>query len=271
MNLPAYRADLPFTYAFGRFSAAEALARRPGDVLVFLWHGSMPAEQLAPLLSAAEAAGVPARREDPTVERLRRKATVFCLAQVRKRTERLAQELDHVVLVNPSHPGNVGTAIRSLVAFDILDLALVAPRLDEWGAYVVRASVGLRFALRCQVFGSLAEYLTEHGGVPRGSDATLDLGTTPPARRNLYLFHAQGERELDEVEFRSPFGLVFGPEWSSQGAEAGADVTLARSPACRVRIPQGNQVESLNLATSVSIAAYSARRPLRDRDRAHQG
>jgi TrmH family RNA methyltransferase len=231
----------------------------------------MPAEQLAPLLSAAEAAGVPARREDATVERLRRKATVLCLAQVRKRPERLAAELDHVVLVNPSHPGNVGTAIRSLVAFDLLDLALVAPRLDEWGAYVVRASVGLRFALRCKVFGSLGEYLDEHCESAEWRGAPLDQGAPRPARRNLYLFDAQGERELDEVRFLSPFALVFGPEWSAERLDAVTDAKPTWSPTASVRIPQGNQVESLNLATSVSIAAYSARRPQRDRGRAHQG
>lgn len=269
MNLPAYRAELPFTYAFGRFSAAEALARRPEDVLAFRWHGSLPGEQLRPLLGAAEAAGVPARRDDATVERLRRNATVLCLAQVRKRADRLAPERDHVVLVNPSHPGNVGSAMRSLVAFDLLDLALVAPRLDEWGAYVVRASVGLRFALRCQVFGSFAAYLSEHGKTAAAAAVVGTASSLRPVERALYLFDARGERELDEVSFLSPFALVFGPEWSSgwdERVSGGAGQALPR--ACSVRIPQGNQVESLNLATSVSIAAYGAQRQLRNHTRA---
>lgn len=257
MNLPTYHADLPFTYAFGRFAALEALARRPHDVTAVLWHGDMPEQQAAAVRAAAEAAGVPVRRDDATVARLRRKGNVHCLAQVRKREEHLDANSDHVVLVRPSHPGNVGTAIRSLVAFGFLDLALIEPRIDPWGAYVVRASVGLRFALRCQVFGSWDRYLAACGGQAAGGDE----GEGAHPRRHLYLFDARGERELDDVAFASPFSLVFGPEWSEAGHTALGRGTAGESmPLSTVRVPQANQVESLNLATAVSLAAYRARR-----------
>lgn len=249
MNLPPYKAELDFTYAFGRFAVIEALTRRPEDVTTVLWHGAMPPAHQAALAAAAAAAGVPMHRNDATVGRLRRKGNVHCLAQVRKRPEVLAPGNDHVLLLAPSHPGNVGTAIRSLVAFGFEDLALVTPQLDPWGAYVVRASVGLRFALRCQVFATLAAYLKayERSGA-----------------RQLYLLDTGGEQELDAVEFRSPFTLIFGPEWLDRTAAAEPapnGVTLAR--AVTVRIPQVNRVESLNLATAVSVAAYRARRPPR--------
>ena len=273
MNLPTYRAELDFTYAFGRFAVIEALTRRPEDVQLVLTHGAMPPAHLAALEAAAAAVCVAVHRDDATVRRLRRKDNVHCLAQVRKRPEVLEPGNDHVLLIAPSHPGNVGTAIRSLVAFGFEDLALVNPQLDPWGAYVVRASVGLRFALRCQVFGTLNAYLTEHaqGGA-----------------RRLYVLDAAGEHELDAVGFRNPFTLVFGPEWRDRAAtdgpgerepgphgsyvagpgvpsmagEPGADAS-ALPPIVTVRIPQINRVESLNLATSVSIAAYRARRPPR--------
>ena len=273
MNLPAYRAELDFTYAFGRFAVIEALTRRPEDVTLVLWHGAMPPAHQAALTEAAAAAGVPMQRDDATVGRLRRKGNVHCLAQVRKRPEVLAPGNDHVLLLAPSHPGNVGTAIRSLVAFGFEDLALVTPQLDPWGTYVVRASVGLRFALRCQVFATLDAYLADHA---------------QSGARQLYLLDAAGEQELDAVEFRSPFTLLFGPEWRDRTAEASPVPTgpeaavpaaagsmpdgLANEPEAggatliptvTVRIPQINRVESLNLATSVSIAAYRARRPPR--------
>src|SRR5690606_36259436 len=149
-RLPPYRAELPFTYAFGRFAVLEALTHRPDDVTAVLWHARLPDTERERLLAAAARAGVAARRDDATVARLRRKESVHCLAVVAKREERLAEAADHVALVRPSHPGNVGSAIRSLVAFGFGDLALVAPAVDAWGPYVVRASVGLRFAVRCQ-------------------------------------------------------------------------------------------------------------------------
>lgn len=264
MKLPPYRAELGYTYAFGRFAVAEAVTHRPADVRLVLWHSAMPGEDLARLREQVMSAGLTFERDDATVARLRRKATVHCLAQVSKRAEELDPSSDHVVLVNASHPGNVGTAIRSLVAFGFRDLALVTePRnapvaerrsaaepahepsgVDPWGAYVVRASVGLRFALRCQSFPSLASYLAQHG---RG--------------RQLYLLDADGERELPTVEFVGPFALVFGPEWqdASHTPSWTAGVKVP-DESISVKIPIHRQVESLNLATSVSIAAYQARR-----------
>lgn len=255
-RLPPYRAELPFTYAFGRFAVLEALTHRPDDVTAVLWHARLPDAERERLLAAAARAGVAARRDDATVARLRRKESVHCLAVVAKREERLAEAADHVALVRPSHPGNVGSAIRSLVAFGFGDLALVAPAVDAWGPYVVRASVGLRFAVRCQAFASLEAYRARY------------------PRHAAYLFDAGGELELEEVEFRSPFTLLFGPEWQAPGA---ADAAVAAAPDPRstvapapvsapprtVRIEQDNRVESLNLAISVSIAAYRASRARR--------
>ena len=245
MSLPAYSEGLAHTYAFGRFAVTEALQRRPADVACVLWHGAMPVAHAETVQAAAARAGVPCRRDDATVARLRRKANVFCLAQVRKRPERLQAAADHVVMLRPSHPGNVGSAIRSMVAFGFLDLALIAPAVDPWGAYVVRASVGLRFALRCQTFTSLGAYLDEFAG-----------GSALP--RTLYHLDAAGEHELDSVRFSSPLALVFGPEWQEGAAMPGREAELGQS--LTVRIPQGNQVESLNLATSISIVTYRASR-----------
>jgi TrmH family RNA methyltransferase len=217
-----------------------------------LWHSRLPAPERERLLAAADRAGVVAEQDDATVARLRRKESVHCLARVAKRDEALSGGADHVALVRPSHPGNVGTAIRSLVAFGFTDLALVAPALDPWGPYVVRASVGLRFALRCHTFATLEEYRERF------------------PRHALYLFDADGEAELEEVEFRSPFPLVFGPEGRAPDPEAPDGVALegahASAPGVSprtVRIHQDNRVESLNLAISVSIAAYRAGRARR--------
>lgn len=241
-DLLPYSENLPYTYAFGRFAVMEALKHRPQDVRQALWHEQLPAEHLATLLSTAEPAGVPTARDDATVRRLRRNDKVDCLAVVTKRPEVLAPHTDHVVLVNPSHPGNMGTVIRSMVAFGFHDLALIAPTVDPWGAYVVRASVGLRFAISCQVFSSLSGYLNSL------------------TARRIYAFSADAAHELDEVRFERPLSLLFGPEWSSADAPSGPVAATQRHDVVRLRIPQSEQVESLNLATSVSIAAYRARK-----------
>lgn len=242
-SLKPYSAGAPHTYAFGKFAALEALTRRPADVTLVLWHGAMPPGELEGLLGAAERASVRAERNDHVVARLRRKANVYCLAVVTKRQERLDPATDHVVLVGPSHPGNLGTAMRSLAAFGYADVALVSPRVDPWGAHVVRASVGLRFALACAEYGSLAAYAAAHPG------------------RTLTLLDPRGEEPLDEVAFGRPHSLLFGPEWQEGG---GGTLITDLPPAVAqrlrtVRIPQSGGVESLNLAVAISITAYRAR------------
>jgi RNA methyltransferase, TrmH family len=246
-RLSPYRADLPFTYAFGRFAALEALTHVPNSVRRLVVHRDLPHHALARLEAASAAVGVALERDDATVERLRRKATVTCLAVVDKTGQRLAPDRDHVALVRPSHFGNVGSAMRSLVAFGFADVAFVAPdvaepvpALDPWSPNVIRASVGLRFALRCQTFADPATYAASFP-----SHAT-------------FVFDADGAVALDDARFVSPFTLWFGPEWPGTRGERA--FLPGAGDVVRVRIPQDRRVESLNLAVAISIAAYRARR-----------
>ncbi|HRP48025.1 MAG TPA: TrmH family RNA methyltransferase [Trueperaceae bacterium] len=232
-----YRSELPYTYAFGHFAAIEALTHRPQAVQALFAHGGLAPQWRTALRAVAERAGVNIVWDDATVTRLRRHAQVACIAQVAKSAEVADPDKDHVVLIAPSHAGNVGSAIRSLVAFGFTDLVLVAPRVDAWGPHVIRASVGLRFALRCQIVASAAEYLLDH-----------------PGRRH-YSFSAGATAELRDVGFEHPLALWFGPEWAPDGA-----LETAPPTATPVSIAVLPHVESLNLATAVSLAAYHARR-----------
>lgn len=198
-----------------------------------LVHPRCAARRRAALERAASGAGTPLREDGPGVERLRRKGNVYALALVRRRDDRLDPAADHVLLLAPSHFGNVGTALRSMVAFGLHDLALAGGEVDPWSAHVLRASVGLRLAARCRRYPDVAGYLCEH-----------------PGRRH-YLFQAGAPTELSQVRFAPPATLAFGPEWPSPAAGA-----PALPGAERVAIGRALRVESLNLAVAVSLAAY---------------
>lgn len=245
MTLPAaptglapYTAGAPHTYAFGHFAALAALAHRPAAVTAVVAHHDLPEGWRAALVAAAREAGLEVRWDDAAVRRLRRHEQVLCLAVVAKAEDVVAPDADHVVLVAPSHAGNVGSALRSLAAFGFDDVVLVAPRVDAWSPHVVRASVGMRFALRCQVVASTADYL----GALRGT-----------APRRHYCLVASGATELRDATFARPASLWFGPEWG-----AGAAAHAVPPEAARVRIDTHPRVESLNLAVAVSLAAYHA-------------
>jgi TrmH family RNA methyltransferase len=131
-----------------------------------------------------------------------------------------------VLLEDPRHLGNVGAAIRVAAAAGAAGL-LTTGAADPWDPAAVRGAAGLHFALP----------------VGRGG---------PPGDRPLLALHPAGE-ELASRALPEHATLAFGTERDGLGPEL-----LARADA-RVRIPMRAGVSSLNLATAVAVALYSAR------------
>src|SRR4051812_49391762 len=142
----------------------------------------------------------------------------------------------HVVLVAPEIPWNTGNAGRTCLAVGA-QLHLVAPlgfSLDE--RQVRRA--GVRYWAR---------------GAPRVWPDWETFERALPALGAPFLFAAaRGARAFHEVRYPRPAVLVFGRE--SVGLP---DDILARHAADTVTIPMLDpQLRSLNLSTSVAVAAY---------------
>lgn len=257
MLLEPYSAADSHTCAFGSYAVLEALRHRPHAVTAVIHGEQLTGARLESLEAACRAAAVPLTLDRHTLARLRSRSDVEALAVVRKSERPLRSDSDHVLLVRPSQPGNLGTAIRSLVAFGFDELALVAPLVDAWSPHVVRASVGLRFAVSCQVFADEAAYLSACGV------------------RTIYLFDAAAAAEIADVAFEPPFTLAFGPE-GARGEPAGDAKWTCRWPgpaaagagpsSIGVRIASDRRAESLNLAVAVSLAAFTADRARRGRE-----
>lgn len=259
-DLVAYASGDPHTHAFGIYAVLEALKHRPAAVKTVLHDGSLEAARLAALARTCEEAGVPLERDPHTLERLRRRSDVEVLAVVEKADDRVSRITNHALLVGPTHAGNLGTAIRSLLAFGIDEVALIGPKVDHWSPHVVRASVGLRFAVRCQAFPDAAAYLAACGA------------------RTLHLFDSGGASDAASADFEPAYTLGFGPEGPPgapvlSAARATADWTeplrsalaeragAAESQRLQVHsIQLDPRAESLNLAAAITVAAFLARR-----------
>jgi tRNA (cytidine/uridine-2'-O-)-methyltransferase len=84
--------------------------------------------------------------------------------------------------------------------------------------------------------------------------------TSPDAPTDLWLMTTRGEKSFWEVAFAAGDGLVFGSE--SGGVPDSVHLELTNH---RAVIPRfGQDLRSLNLATSVGIAAYEALRQIRE-------
>ena len=148
-----------------------------------------------------------------------------------------------IVLVGPSHPGNIGGAARAMKNMGLAALVLVNPRQFPHPEASARAS-GADDVLRgARVVPSLAEALAGCGYV----------AATTARDRDQYFrvvdVRAAAARLVAEAA-RAPAAVVFGAERSGLSNEE-----LEKAHAL-VRIPASPEYPSLNLAMAVQLVAY---------------
>lgn len=234
VRLKRYKREFSHSYAFGVFPTLELLYHRPEQVVQVLLHSrgarNAGVEKIRTLCAQHN---IPCAEDDRTVERLEPREDTYALGVFEKYAPRLHLQANHVVLVNPSDMGNLGTILRTMLAFSVDNLALIRPAADIFDPRVVRASMGALFQVAFAYFDRFEEYRAAFGG------------------HALYPFMTDGRTPIQQVTFRQPFALIFGNE--STGLPA-AYHEIGTS----VAIPHSRAVDSLNLAVAVGIALYES-------------
>lgn len=152
-----------------------------------------------------------------------------------------------VVLVNTSHPGNIGGAARAMKNMGLSRLVLVEPQDFPSAEAVARASGASDILDAAQVVGTLEEALIGCSQV---------FGTSARERRIPWPLLDPRESAvacIDQVQLGGEVALVFGREY--------AGLTNEELQRCHfhVHIPSDPQFSSLNLATAVQVLAYEVR------------
>ena len=234
-RLTRYRKNSTLSYAEGVFATLELLAAHPEAIeRVLLASRGGPNEGVAKIRAACDERGIRTDVDDRTIERLAPRGSHLALGVFRTYETRLEPSLDHVVLVEPSDMGNLGTIARTMVGFGFDNLALVRPAVDAFDPKAVRASMGALFRLSFEYFDAFEGYADRFP-------------------RPIYPFMTDGRAAIGRVRFDSPCALVFGNESSGLPArfhDLGTSVT----------IPQTRDVDSLSLPTAVAIALYERSR-----------
>jgi len=149
-----------------------------------------------------------------------------------------------VVLVSPTHPGNVGGVARAMKNMGLTRLYLVAPKAWPSADAVARAADAADVLARAVVCATLEQAI---------ADCHYVIGTTARSRRHIewpmYPPHEVAARLL-EAAARGPVALLFGPEKSGLTNRA-----LDRCHAGGY-IPSSPAYPSLNLVGAVQIFAY---------------
>jgi TrmH family RNA methyltransferase len=230
-RLKRYKKDFDYSYAFGVFPALELLTHRPQDCIGVILHPRGDTNRgVAKIRAICEAIRIPFGVQEKTLARIGARENDYAAAIFEKTAPPLDPSANHIALVKPANPGNLGTIIRTALAFNFRDLAVIQPAADIFHPDVVRASMGALFQLRFEHFSDFGAYREAYP-------------------RNFYPLMTDGETPLPKARFKTPFGLVFGPE------NAGLPESF-RTVGTALRIPQSDAVDSLNLAIAVGITLY---------------
>ena len=234
-RLKRYRRDYPYSYANGVFSTIELLDTRPEHVLgVLISSSGERNEGMIKIKKLCKEHDIPVEVNDKTIERICLKGKHLAVGVFKKYNSAIEPEKNHLILVNPSDMGNIGTIARTMAGFGMTDLVLIRPAADYFDPRALRASMGAVFHLNIEYFDSLSDYWNTFGN-------------------NLYLFRTGEKAGIRETRFESPYALVFGNESSGLPDDIQVEGKT-------VSIPQTGKIDSLNLSVAAGIALYESSR-----------
>jgi TrmH family RNA methyltransferase len=160
------------------------------------------------------------------------------------------KELEYirVVLIQPTHPGNIGATARAMANMGVADLVLVDPADFPSPVANARAAGADRILENARVVDSLDHAI---------SDCTLVIGST--ARQRSIRWPEQSPSEAMAAvlnHHQSTVAILFGRESSG--------LTNQELERCHslIRIPVEESFSSLNLASAVTVILYELRKQI---------
>lgn len=223
-----YKKEDSVSYALGATLVMELIKRRRDFVrAVYVAKKT----DVPVVIEQASALGIPVIESEKAFNILCPKENCFAIGVFDKFETRVSQNRSHIVLVNPSNSGNLGTIMRDVAAFDRVDLAIIKPAVDPFDPKTVRASMGAVFNIAFEEFDDFKAYTDKYGG---RTVVPFMLGGSP--FKNL------------DFENGKQYALVFGNEATGLPDDFSAYGAVA--------IEQSKNVDSLNLSAAVSIALY---------------
>lgn len=230
-QIKPYKKEADYSYTLGAFPTYELIMARPEQVRKVIVHsGYTDTPKLHELCKLHR---IQLEQNDKLITKLSDKENCYVAGVFSKYGCELSRNKPHIVLVNPSNMGNLGTILRTAVGFGINDIAIILPGADLFHPKTVRSSMGALFKLNFRQYYSFSEYRQQF------------------TRHEIFTFMLNGEKTLtlEECPKAELFSLVFGNE------ATGLDESYQRE-GTSIFIPQSPEVDSLNLTIAVGIGAY---------------
>ncbi|WP_051688876.1 TrmH family RNA methyltransferase [Butyrivibrio sp. AE2032] len=233
IKVSSYKSNNIYTYGLGATVAMEYLLKKREDVRAVILHPSFRSEETIEKIGDICGKDIPVSTEEKPFNILSKKDNCFVICVIEKKTTPLRAG-DHMVLVNPSNCGNLGTITRSCLGFGVRDIAIVGKTsADPFDPKTIRASMGACASVRIEVFERFGDYASRF-----------------PAN-NLYPFMLDGSTKLQETTIKRPFSLIMGNE------ATGLDPAF-KDIGKPIRIEHSGDIDSLNITIAASIGLYEA-------------
>ena len=231
MKILKYKNSFDYSYALGATLVYELVNNKPELARrVYISSSTDRTEHITALLDKCAALGIPVETNDKAFNILSPKGNCFVIAEFSKREDDI-EKGNHVLLVNPSDAGNLGTIIRTATGFGFKNIAIVRPAVDFYDPKTIRASMGAAFHVNVKYFDCIDDYLKKF------------------PENNRYAFMLTSSVPIYDVEIKEPYSLILGNEATGLPEEY---ATFCKS----IIIPHSHEIDSLNLPIAASIGMY---------------
>ncbi len=235
-RIKRYQKKFDYSYSFGTYPTIDLITHKREHLLkVLVKSNHDDSEGVNEVLDLCDRLNIPVEIADRAIDKIATKENTYVLGIFEKYKSELDPKANHLVLVEPRNMGNLGTIIRTMLGFDVTNLAIIRPATDIFDPMVVRSTMGAIFQINFEYFENIQEYISKYG------------------ERSIYTFMLDGAKDIREVKFKEPYSMIQGNEskgLSNEFKELGQSIY----------IPNSDNVDSLNLSVATAIGLWEARR-----------
>ena len=231
-KIKKYQKKYNHSYSFGVYPTLELLKNRKHNVLkILVKKKGLENDGVREIIDICKKEGIHYEINDRLIEKVAYKENTYVIGIFEKYISKLEVNDNHVVLVNPSDMGNIGTIVRTMLGFGIKNLGIIEPSVDIFDPRVVRSTMGAFFKINFKHYSSIEEYLSEF------------------STHNYYPFMLGGKSNISEIEFKEPFTIIQGNEGKGLDKKY---MDIGHS----VYIPHSKDIDSLNLSVATGIGLW---------------
>lgn len=225
-----YNKESNLSYSLGIYPTIELINYKSEKIIKVILSKKIDKEIEIKIIKLCQEKNIVCEYDDLSISKISNKENCYVVGVFKKYVDDLQKNESHVVLVNPSNMGNLGTIIRTMLGFNYRNLAIIVPTVDHFNPQVIRSSMGAIFNINIEVFISFDEYKNKYNN------------------HTIYTFMLNGKNNINDVKKENPNSLVFGNESS------GLDSSFSAYES--IYIKHNDLIDSLNITIAVGIGLY---------------